>query len=493
MNDYRIENFDRIIGERYALVSLFILLVAVALRFFQLGETSLWVDEAKYANNSMTDFWSFIENTRTRNSSPILLPYLYYCFGESLRDPLLIRIPPAIFSILSVAVTLALPRAGVSFLTAALSAFILAIAPAQIEYAQEVREYSLSVFFSCAIIFAYAFAVNKPSKRSIYYFSLVLFATPFASYGVIFMALAAVVAFLFIEVSGHKYRRRALLLIPVISLLIGIALTYQLTAMYQTRIAKAWYLVGYYPPDETLAALKWLAKSGLTYFRQAIGGSKIGLLSLLLVCAYMITSVVHRAGWRSKQYLCLVLVILVAGSILAASIGAYPFGGIRQHLFATPLIVLCVAQSVVTLGSVLPQKGMAMAVFVFALIVSFNSLFKVPPVYAEKEDIISAVSEGLKGVPDSDVYVYYAARHAVEFHYPEHKFFIGEADRGDIERIGKEIVALTKHCSVSVLFSHVFKDEDHQILAYLENAGLTLIEDKKYRGARVVKLSRCAN
>lgn len=481
-----------IIMERYALVSLFILLVAVALRFFQLGGTSLWLDEAVYANNSMTDFWSFIENTRNRNSSPILLPYLYHIFGESLRDPFLIRIPPAVFSILSVAIILALPRVGVSFSAAALAAFILAVAPAQIEYAQEVREYSLSVLFSCMIIFTYAFAINKPSKRSLYYFSLILIATPFASYGAIFMALAALVAFLFVEVSRHKYRR-GVLLIPVISLLIGIALTYQLTAMHQMRIAKAWYLVGHYPPDEIISALKWLVKSGLTYFRQAIGGLEIGLLSLLLVFSYVITSVGHRAAWRTKPNFCLVLVILVAGSIMAAIIGAYPFGGLRQHLFATPLIVLCVAQSVVSLGSVFRQKGMTMAVFVFALIVSFNSFFKVPPVYAEKQDIISAVSEGLEGVPGSNIYVYYAARHAVEFYYPEHQFFVGEGGRGDIDLIGKEIVALTKECSVHVLFSHVFKDEDYQILDYLTNAGLTLIEDKKYHGARVVKLSRCSD
>lgn len=481
-----------VIAESYTLVSISIMLIAVALRFFQLGGASLWFDEAVYANNSMTDFWSFIENTHQSNSSPILLPYLYYIFGESLRDPFLIRIPPAMFSVLSVAVMLALPRAGVSFSVAALSAFILAIAPAQIEYAQEVREYSLSVFASCMIIFTFAFALNKHSKRSLIYFSLVLVATPFASYGTIFLALAAVVAFVFIEVSGQRYKR-GILLIPVISLLIGIALTYQLTAMHQMRIAKSWYLSGHYPPDAIIPVLKWLVSSGLAYFRQAVGGLELGLLSLLLVCFHMVTSAGLRGNWRAKPNFFLVLLILFGGSIVAASIGVYPFGGIRQHLFATPLIVLCVAQSVIALGSVFGQKGTTMAVIAFSLLVSFNSLIAVPRAYAEKEDIVSAVSEGLEGIPHSNVYAYYAARHALEFHYPDHQFYAGKPARGDIDIIGEEIVSLVEEKSVYVLFSHVFKDEDDQILDYLADDGLTLIEDKKYRGARVVKLSRSAD
>jgi len=478
-----------IITERYAPISIVILLIAVALRFYHLGGTSLWLDEAVYANNSMTDFRSFIENTRNRNSSPVLLPFLYYIFGESIRDPFLIRIPPAIFSIMSVAVMLALPRTGVSFSVAALAAFILTIAPAQIEYSQEVREYSLSVFFSCMIIFTYALATNKPSKRALYYFSIVLAAAPFGSYGTIFMGLAAVVAFLFVEFLGREYRR-GFLLIPVISLLIGILLTYQLTAMYQMDVAKAWYLVRNFPPDQTISALNWLVESGLAYFRQAIGG--FGLLSLALVFLYMIFFG-RRTGWRTTPNFCLALLILVSGSIVAAFIGAYPFGGIRQHLFATPLIALCVAQSVVSLGGFFRQKGITMAIVVFAACLSLNSVLMVPPVYAEKEDIVSAVSEGLVGIPESNVYVYYAARHAVKFHYPDHQFFVGKARRGDIEGIGNEIASFTNECSVHILFAHVVKDEDHEILQYLKDVGLTLVGHQKYPGAAVAKLSRCGD
>jgi uncharacterized membrane protein len=167
MSESRIENFDQQVRERYVFLSTFVLLVAITLRVIHLGGNSLWLDEAVYANNSMTDFWSFIENTRNKNSSPILLPYLYFLFGENLRDPFLIRVPPAMFSVLSVAVMLVMPKAGISYSAAAMSAFILAVAPAQIEYAQEVREYSLSVLFSSMAIFSYACTVNKPSRISI--------------------------------------------------------------------------------------------------------------------------------------------------------------------------------------------------------------------------------------------------------------------------------------------------------------------------------------
>jgi hypothetical protein len=237
----------------------------------------------------------------------------------------------------------------------------------------------------------------------------------------------------------------------------------------------------------------WLVDAGVGYFRQAIGGVEIGLLSLLLIFFYIITSVGRGAGLRSKPNFCWLLVILVAGSILAAIIGAYPFGGIRQHLFAAPLIVLCVAQAAVSLGSVFGRKGMTTAVFVFGFMVFLNSLVQAPPVYAERQDIISAVSEGLEGVPGSNVYVYYAAKHALKFHYPEHQFVVGPWRRGDIDLMGKEIIALTKECSVHVLFSHVTRNEDDRILDYLGDVGLTVVEDKRYSGARVVKLSRCGD
>ena len=379
-----------------------------------------------------------------------------------------------------------------SFSVSALSAFILAITPAQVEYAQEVREYSLSVLISCFILLAYAYAVNKACKRNLYYFSFALLVAPLASYGTILMALAALVSFIVIGLFDRNYRRSNLIL-PVVFLSAGIALTYQLTARYQMGKEKTWYLVNYYPPGEIRDAFKWLARTTIDYFGQGIGGWQTGVIAILVVTAFVINAAIVRCNWQRKYYFCLTLVILVGGSVVAAAIGVYPFGGIRQQLFATPLIVLCTTQSVIWLGALLGKRGTGIVMIGLISVVSLNSLSRLPRVYGEKEDIISAVSEGLKGVPDSNVYVYSGARPAVTFHYPRRNFFEGAYARGDIERIGREIIELNNSCDVSILFSHVFKDEDEKILAVVERSGLSLIEEKKYHGASVAKLSRCAD
>ncbi|MFC1680527.1 hypothetical protein ACFL1S_01880 [Pseudomonadota bacterium] len=51
--------FERMLSERYAFISTLICLASAVLRLYELGGNSLWLDEAVYANNSMTDFRSF--------------------------------------------------------------------------------------------------------------------------------------------------------------------------------------------------------------------------------------------------------------------------------------------------------------------------------------------------------------------------------------------------------------------------------------------------
>jgi hypothetical protein len=164
------------------------------------------------------------------------------------------------------------------------------------------------------------------------------------------MGLATLVGFMFKEYSRQRYNRWIILL-PVVTLTVGVVLTYHLTATYQMQVAKAWYLTSHYPPEEMQALLNWLARSGFSYFDMAMGGWQIGCFAILLLSVYMFTSVVRAPRWGTEQYLFVVLLVLVSGSIMADVLGVYPFGGIRQHLFAAPLIVLCTAQAVVSLGA----------------------------------------------------------------------------------------------------------------------------------------------
>ena len=222
-----------------------------------------------------------------------------------------------------------------------------------------------------------------------------------------------------------------------------------------------------------------------------MGGWQIGCFTILLLSVYMFTSVVRASPWGTEQYLFVVLLVLVSGSIMAAVLGLYPFGGIRQHLFAAPLIILCTAQAVVSLGARYHKYGIAALVLLFAVVAVIDSIARLPQAYSEREDVVSAVMEGLKNVPDSKVYVYYGAKPAVAFHYPHRAFYKGRQGRGQIKLIGEEILRLTASCQVSILFSHVHKSEDDEILAFLASSGLQILNLKKYHRASVATLSRC--
>jgi hypothetical protein len=73
-------------ANRLRWIAVGVLLAAFAVRAYNLGGTSLWYDEAVFANNSAQSFDRFITLTRTANSAPVALPLLLWFFGEAIRD-----------------------------------------------------------------------------------------------------------------------------------------------------------------------------------------------------------------------------------------------------------------------------------------------------------------------------------------------------------------------------------------------------------------------
>ena len=57
--------------------------------------------------------------------------------------------------------------------------------------------------------------------------------------------------------------------------------------------------------------------------------------------------------------------------------------------------------------------------------------------------------------------------------------------------MGNEIIERIQDCHVSVVFTHVWKTEDEEIIAYLKESGLTLFEEHTYAGARVLNFTSC--
>ncbi len=125
----------------------FILLIGLALRLYQLGKLDFWIDEV----------WS-ICFTRGLDLIGDMHPPLYYAmlkfwikiFGET---EFKIRLLSALFSFFTIFIIFKLGKLMFNYKVGLISAFILSLSPIHIWYSQEARQYSLSVFLSMLMVY----------------------------------------------------------------------------------------------------------------------------------------------------------------------------------------------------------------------------------------------------------------------------------------------------------------------------------------------------
>ena len=475
---------------KYEISAGIVLLAAFVLRFYGLGDTSLWLDEAVYANNSHTDFFNFIGNTRNSNSAPILLPFLYWLFGESIRDPFSIRLMPAFFSLGSVLVTLLLPKVGVPRIIAFISSIWITFLPSQIQYSQEVREYSLSVFIALILLYGFLrglMLLHEQRLPTIFLLSIII--APLASYGLVFLSGILLIIYFAIGYSQQRFMVRNNLIVAS-SFLVSCFVSFVLTAKYQMGIGKTWYLIDNYPPETSLASAKWIFHSLVNYFSFATGGLKLGVFSALLILVFSCFIVARRLFLLVESRIIIVWVGVLAASLALSFFGLYPFGGIRQHLFSTPLAILAATSAFVYLVQSRKVFNLYFCSTIFVIFIIAQSVAKLPNIYREIEDLSTPISRIENNTLDSQVFVYYGAVPAVNFHYPERHFYNSRAKRGDIVGMLDEVSNL-ENCSVYLVFTHIFKTEDEELVSLLTDKNYIILSDEKFYGSRLIKADKC--
>lgn len=178
----------------------FILLFGAALRIYKLGTNSLWFDEGldlMYADKIIS-----LKDT-------CLLPFhviLNYCWGRLGSSEFILRLPSAIFGIISILVIYRLGKLFFDKKIGLVSAVILAISPFHIYYSQETRMYSiLLLLVLLAVYFLERFLRNGKFG---YLFGYVIFTV--LSIFVHYIALAVLLAeniFFLIYFKKCKYLR----------------------------------------------------------------------------------------------------------------------------------------------------------------------------------------------------------------------------------------------------------------------------------------------
>ena len=341
-------------GRGYIVACVCLLIIATALRFYNLPGTAVWKDEAIVALNSRESLSEVIDNTRERNSSPILYPLALWAVQKVGSAEFSVRVMPALGSALTVGALLFLmPRVGVPRTAAFLAALLAALSVAAIEHAQDAREYSIDTLIA-ALMIAGALRYLRDGRSGL--LCAALFAGPLLQYGLVLFGVAALVAAAvapaafcrapilpIFSARGIDYavwewlKGRAGLLLPLIAFGAACAISWPLTARYQWGHGAENYLAEYYYKSGFDAAA--LAEFAIG---QVWGMLSYHMLPFIAAAAAVVfgAHLLLSARRRRLDALALLAIFAVGIAICATVIEAYPLGGARHNLYLGPIVFL---------------------------------------------------------------------------------------------------------------------------------------------------------
>ena len=356
----------------YSAAAVCLIAAAAALRFYELPNNTLWIDEAAAAiivRNAPSP-WMVTLETRWGNSSPILYPLALWAIQQIQSSAFTVRVIPAVASVLTVAVLLLLPRAGASRWAAVIAAILATLSAEAILHAQDAREYSLDTLAAALLIFGALWQINSPPERKRWKrfapLCAALFIAPLIQYG-LFIACAAAVGTVALKsiappraqsASLSVARRAARAAIetipPAAAFAAGAAATYAATLNAHWTKSFGSYLAESYYSGE-LADIPALAQ--FLYFRT------VALLEYhfppgiapwaVAAFAVAVAAALVRNPWRPHP-IALMLALSLAAAGAAAALGYYPLGDVRQCFYLAPVIFAAAGAAIHAVASELP-------------------------------------------------------------------------------------------------------------------------------------------
>jgi hypothetical protein len=405
-------------------------LVALALALPGLGSKSLWFDELFSANAILLGHYI----PEQLGTTPLGLAVLAgTVVSLTARTEFWLRAVPFAFGLGSVVlVSLLAHELYRSRLALLLAGLLLATNLTALTYFREVKHYTAEMFFAALLLLLAERTVKRPTPTRWTSYAGAAVAAPLFSYGSLFVTAATSTVLLVASV--RRDRRRGL----------QTWLTYHALPV----VLVGPYLLGFVRFQRSPTILAYWAESrsepGLAamviYYSQE-GGRLLSFLfaplqreaglERFIVPVVMIATLLVGAllaARRQPRYLVLSIGPLLAAAG-AAQLDLYPFNASRVLLFALPgLIVLAAGGVVGALCAASRLQGRRLAALVLALAAlplaqSFYILLVDPSrsrVATPTEHVPEMVSELRSQLRPNDlVYVYFAAKPALQFYAPE--------------------------------------------------------------------------
>lgn len=159
------------------------------LRFYSLGQKSLWIDETTSMRDSET-IASVVRGTQ---------PPLYYFVLHSFRymgtNEFTLRLPSAIFGVLTVALSYKVGKLFFGSKEGLVCAFLMSISTFHVYYSQEARMYVLLCFLSLLSLFFFYKSITENKKTFWFVFVLSTILTLYTHYFGVFIFFAEIIFF----------------------------------------------------------------------------------------------------------------------------------------------------------------------------------------------------------------------------------------------------------------------------------------------------------
>jgi uncharacterized membrane protein len=323
-----------------ASLPLVIAIVALVLRLVTLDRKSLWLDEVvtlQYAMRSV----EHITLVRSDPHPPLyyLLMHYWIALGSS---EFILRLPSALAGVAAIPMLYWLLRVWGGAWSAMTSAWLLAIAPLHVWYAQEARMYALVCTLGLASTLCYSLGVRYASKAAWVGWVVATVAGLYTDYSVLLVVLAQVVVFGPLW-QGNGSQRKTLLLALLAVSIVALLFAPQARTFVAGLVVQGGS-VWYYLSLQSLLE-KWGMSISTAQLHTAVLLTSVATVGVVAVVVW----VMPRRVWQIRLGIAPIsVVVILYVLILLASAIPRGLGAKRQTLVLFPYLLGIVAMAVST-------------------------------------------------------------------------------------------------------------------------------------------------
>ena len=381
-----------------------ITLAGAVLRIYDLGEKALWLDEAGIFWMSQGTVPEIVEKNAAGNSAPPLFVLLISAVLKVGTSEFALRAIPCIAGIALIPMVYLLARRYVEKPWALTAAALVALSPTQVMLSQQVREYSLSALLAAMLVLATQAFLDRPEWRQTLILAATTVVAMFTQYGLALLAaaLSAVTVLWLVRTRqpARVWGRWALVqaaALTTVAATVLLGLTRQLADGKGGVTRTVRYLAGGYWDRNIESPFSFIIirSEGLSAYTFP------GAIFVLLLITGMLSAVVDRSTRRALAIVVASLVVAIG----AALVHAYPFGGIRQDIYLTPMLYVMAAVGAAVFGGA-TARWQPLAVI--AALIAMTGLRGVKSHYVDvgKEPIPPLIAEFVeRRAPGDELYV----------------------------------------------------------------------------------------